>query len=882
MKVPLNESIIFYECIPRFANTSESAQTFHRFINVDRHKISISDQSACCLAPWLYAVLEKMLISTSIVSKENTGNLDLESMFVRALMEENSSKEEQKPHTLYTNNSMEEEEEADVEERDPEDDHNNNNNNNTLQQPLLKRSRTLSSSPLALVGAKVSHIESLDYEINENDLFKQDWRRRSKVQVLQYVFLKWTLAFLVGLLTGLIATIINLAIENIAGYKLLAVVNLISKERFVTGFLYFTGANFVLTMIAALLCVCFAPTAAGPGIPEIKAYLNGVDTPNMYGATTLIVKIIGSIGAVSAGLDLGKEGPLVHIGCCISSLLAQGGPDNYRLKWRWLRYFNNDRDRRDIITCGASSGVCAAFRAPVGGVLFALEEVATWWRSALLWRTFFSTAIVVVVLRAFIEICNSGKCGLFGTGGLIMFDLSNAVVRYRAMDIVPVTIIGILGGLLGSLYNYLLHKVLRFYNLINQKGKMHKLALALSVSLFTSVCQYCLPFLAKCRPCNPNLEDVCPTNGRSGNFKQFNCPDGYYNDLATLLLTTIDDAVRNIFSSNTASEFTIFSLLVFFALYSILGLITFGIAVPSGLFLPIILMGSAYGRLLGILMGPYTNIDQGLYAVLGAASLMAGSMRMTVSLCVIFLELTNNLLLLPITMIVLLIAKTVGDCFNPSIYEIILELKGLPFLDSHPEPWMRTLSVAELVDAKEPVVSLCGIERVDRIVDVLRNTTHNGFPVIDEGVIPPVGYGNSAIELQGMILRAHLVLALKKKWFLRERRRTEEWEVREKFDWVELAERELKIEEVAVTSEEMEMYVDLHPLTNTTPYTVVESMSVAKALVLFREVGLRHMLVVPKYEAAGVSPVVGILTRQDLRPYNILSAFPHLAKFKKH
>lgn len=42
------------------------------------------------------------------------------------------------------------------EEGDPE--------NNTLNQPLLKRHRTLSSTPLALVGAKVSHIESLDYE----------------------------------------------------------------------------------------------------------------------------------------------------------------------------------------------------------------------------------------------------------------------------------------------------------------------------------------------------------------------------------------------------------------------------------------------------------------------------------------------------------------------------------------------------------------------------------------------------------------------------------------------------------------------------------------------------------------------------------------------
>lgn len=52
------------------------------------------------------------------------------------------------------------------------------------------------------------------------------------MQVLQYIFLKWTLAFLVGLLTGVIATLINLAVENIAGYKLLAVVHLIEEERF--------------------------------------------------------------------------------------------------------------------------------------------------------------------------------------------------------------------------------------------------------------------------------------------------------------------------------------------------------------------------------------------------------------------------------------------------------------------------------------------------------------------------------------------------------------------------------------------------------------------------------------------------------------------------
>ncbi|KAK2360018.1 chloride channel protein CLC-c [Trifolium repens] len=735
------------------------------------------------------------------------------------------------------------------EEIDPE-------SSNPLNQTLLKRNRTLSSNPLALVGEKVSYIESLDYEINENDLFKHGWRSRSRVEALQYIFLKWLLAFLVGFLTGIIATLINLAVENIAGYKFLVVLKYINTERYLTGFLYFTGINFILTFAASILCVCFAPTAAGPGIPEIKAYLNGVDTPNMYGATTLIVKIFGSIGAVSAGLDLGKEGPLVHIGSCIASLLGQGGTDNYKIKWRWLRYFNNDRDRRDLITCGASSGVCAAFRSPVGGVLFALEEVATLWRSALLWRTFFCTAVVVVVLRAFIEICNSGKCGLFGAGGLIMFDVSNVTVSYHAMDILPVAVIGIIGGLLGSLYNHLLHKVLRLYNLINQKGKIHKLLLSLAVVLFTSVCQYGLPYLAKCTPCDSSLADaesVCPSNGRSGNFKQFNCPPGHYNDLATLLLTTNDDAVRNIFSTNTPYEYQPSSLIIFFALYCILGLITFGIAVPTGLFLPIILMGSAYGRLLGMIMGPHTKIDQGLFAQSSPT--------------------TNNNDCSPNS-------KNVGDCFNPSIYEIILHLKGLPFMDANPESWMRNLTVGELVDVKPAVISLQGVEKVAKIVDVLKNTTHNGFPVMDDGIVPPVGQDNGATELHGLILRAHLIQALKKKFFLKERRRTEEWEVREKFTWVELAEREGNIEEVAITREEMEMFVDLHPLTNTTPFTVLESISVAKAMILFRQVGLRHLLVVPKYQASGVCPVIGILTRQDLLAHNILTVFPHLAKSK--
>lgn len=56
------------------------------------------------------------------------------------------------------------------------------------------------------------------------------------------------------------------------------------------------------------------------------------------------------------------------------------------------------------------------------------------------------------------------------------------------------------------------------------------------------------------------------------------------------------------------------------------------------------------------------RIDEGTYALLGAASFLGGTMRMTVSLCVILLELTNNLNLLALMMLVLLVAK-VSDLF---------------------------------------------------------------------------------------------------------------------------------------------------------------------------------------------------------------------------
>ncbi len=186
--------------------------------------------------------------------------------------------------------------------------------------------------------------------------------------------------------------------------------------------------------LSASLVRAFAPYACGSGIPEIKTILSGFIIRGYLGKWTFLIKSVSIMLAVAAGLSLGKEGPMVHMACCCGNILAYLFP----------KYGRNEAKKREILSAASAAGVSVAFGAPIGGVLFSLEEVSYYFPLKTLWRSFFCALVAAFVLQSI---------NPFGNEHSVLF-----YVEYNTpwmfIELVPFILLGVIGGLLGALFIY--------------------------------------------------------------------------------------------------------------------------------------------------------------------------------------------------------------------------------------------------------------------------------------------------------------------------------------------------------------------------------------------------------------------------------------------
>ena len=700
-----------------------------------------------------------------------------------------------------------------------------------------------------------TNYESLDYDPCENHLLQDEERKKGYKFVVRKNFARWFIFLLIGICTALIAGFIDMSIEELTGLKYgflkTYVDQCVDNNCLWLPYLIWLALNFAPVLIGAILVAYVEPVAAGSGIPQVKCYLNGIKVPRVVRIKTLAVKTIGVICTVVGGLAGGKEGPMIHAGAVVAAGISQGKSTTFRKDFKIFKYFREDHEKRDFVSGGAASGVSAAFGAPIGGVLFSIEEGTSFFNQSLTWRTFFASMITTFTLNIVLSTYH-GRPGDLSYPGLLNLGKFDTI-PYQIYEIPLFMIMGTIGGVLGSAWNHLNYKISCF-RLKYMKKKWLKVVEALSVAALSATMGFIMIyFINDCKPLGKD-----PTKFP---IKMY-CNEGEYNAVAALWFQTPESSVRSLFHDPKGSHNDL-TLAVFVVLYFFLAVATFGLSMSSGLFIPSLLIGSAWGRLIGSgLTRIFPNcvvLDPGKYALLGAAAQLGGVVRMTISLTAILIEATQGISFgLPV-IIVLIMAKWVGDFFNEGIYDIHTQMAGIPILAWEAPPLSNNIYASEIMS--HPVVTLKTVENVGHILELLKCVTFNGFPVVD-----PPSSDQTEIDsygrFRGLILRSQLIVLLQNKIF------NEYAEYWEKNLSIKMFRKEYPryptIEQVTVLEEEKTYMIDLRPFMNPSPYTLQHSATLPRTFRLFRALGLRHLTVVND-----TNEVIGIITRKDVARFRI-------------
>lgn len=473
----------------------------------------------------------------------------------------------------------------------------------------------------------------------------------------------------------------------------------------------------LFSLVSAHLVDSFAKYAAGSGISEIKCIIAGFVMQGYLGLSTLIIKSLTLPLVIASGLAVGKEGPSVHVACCVGNVVAR----------LFSRFSRSQGKMREILTAASAAGVAVAFGSPIGGVMFSIEEMSHTFSIKTMWRSFFCALVATVTLSAM---------NPFRTGKLVLFQVTYDR-DWHFFEIIFFVIIGIFGGLYGVF-------VIKFNLQVAAFRRKHLVGYgvteAVILATITAIIGYFNRFLRI---------DMSESLGIL--FKE--CEGGGdYNNLC----------------QSWAQWPMVNSLFLATVIRTLLVIISYGSKVPAGIFVPSMAIGATFGRMIGIIVkAMYTTyptssffstcrpdipcITPGTYALLGAAAALSGIMRITVTVVVIMFELTGALTYILPTMIVILVTKAVGDCFGATgIADEMIRFNGYPYLER--EDHAFNIPVSRVMQKELYTMSITGMT-LREVEEKLEQTDVQGFPIVST---------DSQRTLMGYIGRTELRYAIGK------------------------------------------------------------------------------------------------------------------------
>jgi len=577
-------------------------------------------------------------------------------------------------------------------------------------------------------------------------------------------------------------------------------------ERELAAFGVYTLVALALAVTSAWLCKTFARYAAGSGIAEIKTILGGTHINRFLNGWTLLIKVVGLSLSVSSGLAVGKEGPYVHVASCVGNLVA-----NLFAKLR-----TNESKRRELLSASAAAGVAVAFGAPIGGVLFSLEEASYFFPHKVMWRTFFCAVIATMTLHF---------TDPHGNGKIVMFQV-NHHHAWRWFEFLPFTFVGILGGLVGGSFIFFNVKWSRFRK--KSALKLFPLWEVAVLTLVTAVLQFPNPYM----------------RGDMG------------ENMALMFQDCKAGSAQRICSLDHL-EYT--RLLVAGLLKTILMVFTIGLKLPAGLFVPSLFTGACFGRLVGTLLkdfydayphlavfrechhSPAQCVVPGVYAIIGAAAVLSGVTHMTICLAVIVFEITGDLELVLPVMLVVLTSKWVSQMIagKSPIYVQHIRLNNYPFLDPKLEVDLPVSAHVLIEGQRLKVLTERGYTVAD-IESLLERFDYSGFPVVHDA---------ESLSTIGYITRKNLQLALRKG--MREHPLGPTTEV-------VFGDSARGAADLSRHVDDTEMVMDVSDYMDHAPIQADVNTSIQRVLHLFKSLGMRCCMVTQ------AGKLRGLITRKDL------------------